>query len=169
MSADRSFTKLARRDWLIDGPLENVVTSYIDALRQQRYADRTISSYLGCLAHFSFWIKGEAVELANVDSLLVKRFLLNHLPACTCPVPCYGAVANSGAALRHLLKMLPHERPMSVAANPIAVELEQFGDYLTNTCGVAQITRERRVKDVSAFLVQIIGTQATCQTGAVRF
>ena len=120
--------------------------------------------YLGCFAHFNFWIKGEAVELASVDSLLVKRFLLNHLTACTCPAPCYGAVANSGAALRYLLKLLPHERPISVAANPIASELEQFGDYLTNTCGVANITRERRVKDVSAFLVHIFGTQPTTDT-----
>ena len=38
MSADKSFT--ARRDWLIDGPLKSVVTSYIDALRHQHYADR---------------------------------------------------------------------------------------------------------------------------------
>ena len=47
MLTDRSLTSLARRDWLTDGPLGSVVTSYIEALRYQRYADRTIRIYLG--------------------------------------------------------------------------------------------------------------------------
>ena len=55
--------------------------------------------------------------------------------------------------------MLPRERATSVAADPVAVELERFGDYLTNTCGVAPVTRDGRVKHVGAFLVQTFGTQ----------
>jgi integrase/recombinase XerD len=159
MPADKSFTNLARRDWLNYGPLNRVVTSYIEALRDQRYANRTISSYLGCLAHFNYWLKDEEVDLASVDSSLVKRFLLNHLPTCTCPAPCYGAVANSGAALRHLLSILPHEQPLLVAADPVADELERFGNYLTNTCGLASTTRSRRVKHAGDFLVHAFGTQ----------
>lgn len=81
MPTDRRFANLARRSWLIDGPFKRVVTSYIDALCLQRYADCTISSYLGCLADFNFWIKGEAVELTSVDSLL------NHPPKCMCLHP----------------------------------------------------------------------------------
>jgi site-specific recombinase XerD len=137
---------------LIGGPLNIVVGAYIGALRNQRYADHTIRGYLGCLAHFSYWIKAEELELPSVDSSLVKRFLLSHLPACTCPSPCYGTVANSGAALRHLLRVLPSERAASVAVNPVAVELERFGDYLTNTCGVAPATRTGRLQHVGTFL-----------------
>ena len=54
MSTDRNLTNLARRDWLNDGPLSGIVTTYIEELRNQRYANRTIRIYLGCLAHFNF-------------------------------------------------------------------------------------------------------------------
>ena len=99
MTTDRSLANLARRDWLTDGPLESVVLSYIEALRNQRYADRTIGIYLGCLAHFSFWIKSEPVESPSIDASLVERFLVNHRPLCACPAPGHGSVASSGAAL----------------------------------------------------------------------
>jgi integrase/recombinase XerD len=159
MPTDNYLTNLVRHDWLTDGPLDSVVPTYIEVLRNQRYADGTIRGYLGCLAHFSYWMKADEVELSSPDSSLVKRFLRDHLPVCTCPPPCYGTVANSGAALRHLLRVLPRERATSVAADPVAVELERFGDYLTNTCGVAPVTRDGRVKHVGAFLVQTFGTR----------
>lgn len=156
MPADTCLTNLARYDWLTDGPLNSVVAPYIEGLRSQRYADRTIRVYLGCLAHFSYWIKTEEVEVASFNSSLVKRFLLSHLPACTCPAPCYCTFSNSGAALRHLLRMLPRER---AASNPVTVELERFGEYLSNICGVATATRDGRLQHVGAFLVREFGTQ----------
>jgi len=72
MSADRSLERLARRDWLSDSPLASFVSPYIEFLRNRRYADRTIHSYLGCLAHFSYWIKTAGVELLAVDVSLVN-------------------------------------------------------------------------------------------------
>lgn len=35
---DTCLSNLARRDWLNDGPLNNVTAPYIDALREQRYS-----------------------------------------------------------------------------------------------------------------------------------
>lgn len=158
MSTDKNLMNLARRDWLTDGPLDSIVTPYIDALRKQRYADHTIRSYLGCLAHFNFWIKSKDVDLMNVNSSLVKRFLLNHLPACTCPSPCYSGISSSGAALRHLLRLLPCE--WSVAStDPVAVELERFTDYLANICGVAPVTRDGCIQHVKSFLVYMFGAE----------
>lgn len=159
MTADTILTNLVRHDWLTDSPLECVVTTYIEALRGQRYADRTIRIYLGCLAHFGFWLKAEEHEFAHIDSSLVKRFLREHLPACTCPAPCYGSVGSSGAALRHLLRMLSCSQPLSaMVQNPVAIELEQFRDYLTDACGLSPATRDSRAKHVGAFLVQVCGT-----------
>lgn len=96
MPTDRSLANLVRHDWLTDGPLDSVVMLYIETLRKQHYADRTIGAYLGCLAHFSFWIKTEPVESAVVDATLVRRFLVEHLQICACPKPCYDSVASSG-------------------------------------------------------------------------
>jgi len=83
---------------------------YIESLRDQRYPDRTIRGYLGCLAHFSYWIKNEDLELLILDATLIERFLLNHLSVCTCPAPSYCTAANSGAALRHLLRVVAREQ-----------------------------------------------------------
>jgi integrase/recombinase XerD len=159
MVTDRCLTTLTRFSWLMDGPLDGVVVPYIEALRNQRYPDTTIRVYLGCLAHFSYWMTAEAIKPSRLESSLVKRFLCEHLPACTCPAPCYRSVSNSGAALRHLLRLLPCEGAASVGADSVAVELERFGEYLSNICGVASITREGRVQHVGAFLVRAFGSR----------
>ena len=159
MDTDRCLATLARCDWLAGGPLASVVTPYIAALRNQRYAETTIRVYLGCLAHFSYWMRAEQIEPPSADALLVQRFLRDHLPGCTCPAPCYRAAASTGAALRRLLDLLPGTCAAPVAADPVAAELGRFGDYLPNICGVAPITRERRVQHAGAFLVWAFGTQ----------
>ena len=159
MPTDTRLSSLARREWLIDSPFHNVVAPYIEALRDQRYSDRTIGAYLGCLAHFSYWIKTEGIGISSVDAALIKRFLRHHLPVCACPAPSYCSVASSGAALRHLLDLLPGKQSASTAADPVAAELELFGGYLSNICGLAPVTRDRRVQHVGAFLVWVFGTR----------
>ncbi|UQG62706.1 site-specific integrase (plasmid) [Marinobacter sp. M3C] len=161
MPTDTILTSLVRRDWLTDSSLKSVITDYIEALRDQRYAERTIRIYLGCLAHFSFWLKAEEEKFTYIDSTLVKRFLREHLPTCTCPAPCYGNVGSSGAALRHLLKLLSCSQLLSpTAQNPVTIELARFGDYLTGTCGLRATTRDRAVQQVGAFLTQAYGSGA---------
>lgn len=161
MSADKTLKNLVRYNWLIDSPLESVVSSYIQELRSQRYTERTIRIYLGCLAHFGFWLKAGELELAHVDVSLIKRFLHEHLPACTCPAPCYDTAASSGAAVRHLLRMLLYSRPLiAMAQDPPTIELERFGDYLRDTCGLSPATRDSRARHVGAFLAHVCGTDA---------
>ncbi len=161
MSADKTLTNLVRYDWLIDSPLESVVPTYIKMLRSQRYTDRTIRIYLGCLAHFGFWLKAEGLELAHVDSTLIRVFLHEHLPACTCPAPCYNTAASSGAALRHLLRMLPCSQPsLEMERDPVKIELARFDEYLTDTCGLAPATCDSRAQHVEAFLAHVYGTDS---------
>lgn len=113
MPTDACLTNLARRDWLTAGPFNKLVAPFIDALREQRYGEHTIRAYLGCLAHFSYWIRIDGIEMANLDASLIKRFLRHHLPACACPAPCYPSVASSGAALRHMLGLFPGDQSAS--------------------------------------------------------
>ena len=159
MPTDACLANLARRDWLTAGPFNKLVSPFIDALREQRYGEHTIRAYLGCLAHFSYWIRIDGIEMANLDASLIKRFLRHHLPACACPAPCYPSVASSGAALRHMLGLFPGDQSAPRERDPVAVELERFGEYLANVCGLAPATRERRVKQVGAFLVRAFGSQ----------
>lgn len=170
MSTNEYLTNFLRRDWLTDGPFDDVVALYIEALRTQRYSDRTIRAYLGCLAHFSHWIKADEIRMSSLDAALIKRFLRDHLPACTCPAPCYPSVASSGAALRHMLRLLPGAPSAATSADPLAVELARFGEYLSNICGLAPVTCDYRVHHVGTFLVREFGvsTPLIAQLSAVR-
>jgi site-specific recombinase XerD len=159
MPTDICLTNLVRRDWLTDGPFDKAVVPYIEALRKHRYSEHTIRAYLGCLAHFSYWLKTNEIRMSSLDALLIKRFLRYHLPDCNCPAPCYSSVASSGAALRHMLSLLPNDQLASMTADPVAIELERFGKYLLDICGLAPATCDRRVQHVGTFLVREFGTK----------
>lgn len=160
MSTDSCLAHVPHLDWLADGPLTRLVTPFIEALRVQRYAEGTVVAYVSCLAHFSFWLKGEGLAESSVSPAVVDCFLQRHLPVCRCPAPCRSAGSDIPAALRHLLSLIPQKRISLAAEDPIAVEIERFGAYLSDICGVAPVTRDCRVKHVGAFLVQVFGTQA---------
>lgn len=156
MPTDQILTTRVRHNWLIHGPLKNIASPYIERLRSQRYADRTISIYLGCLAHFGFWLNAEELELANVNSSLVTRYLREHVPACTGPVPCGDTIASAGAALRHLLRLLPSSS-LAMEQDPVTIELVRFDQYLKDICGLTPNTRESRAQHVGAFLSHVWG------------
>lgn len=61
MSIDACLAHLARRDWLTQGPLSELTASYVEALQIHHYQGSTIRAYLRCLAHFSYWMKGEGL------------------------------------------------------------------------------------------------------------
>ena len=52
MPTDVRLAHLVRRDWLTDGPLNELLASYIEVLQNRRYARNTLSAYLRCLGHF---------------------------------------------------------------------------------------------------------------------
>ena len=140
MPTDLCLAHLVRRDWLTDGPLNELVVLYIQALQNRRYARNTLSAYLRCLAHFSYWMRGEGLSVAEIDRALIERFLLHHLPTCACPAPCRSDVKEMRAALHHLLDLLPPADGEATTSAWIAAELERFDDHLRHTCGLAPLT-----------------------------
>lgn len=159
MPTDVCLAHLVRHDWLTDGPLNELIVSYIKALQHRRYARNTLSSYLRCLAHFSYWMRREGLTAADIDRALIKRFLLHHLPTCTCPAPCRSEVKEMRAALHHLLDLLPEGDDETAAPAHIAAELALFADHLHHTCGLAPLTCTYRVRHVGAFLVSCFGNE----------
>lgn len=157
MSPNACLPSLIQRHGLADGPLNDITARYIEVLRGQRYAERTIGAYLRCLAHFNCWMKFEGLDLSSLDAALIKHFLRGHLPACTCPPPSHCAEPGARAALSHLLRLLPADTPPA-SGDAIRAELERFGDYLLNTCGLAPQTCTRRRQDVGTFLRCQFGT-----------
>lgn len=163
MSEDPLVTSLARRSWLVDGPLGFIISAYLDYLHVQRYADSTIHAYLTALAHFAYWQKKKGAEAIDVDKPMVELFLSSHLPSCRCPAPrnCYVLILR--AALNHLLVVLQQQGfvyPPVDVPSPVTSELEHFRHYLRDTCGLAESTCSSRVKHVSSLLTQCFGLGA---------
>ena len=72
MPTDLCLAHLVRRDWLTDGPLNELLASYIEVLQNRRYARNTLSAYLRCLAHFSYWMRGEGLRVCeNFQEMLL--------------------------------------------------------------------------------------------------
>ena len=157
MPTDLCLAHLVRRDWLTDGPLNELLALYIQALQNRRYARSTLSAYLRCLAHFSYWMRGEGLSVADIDRALIERFLLHHLPTCACPAPCRSDVKEMRAALHHLLDLLPPADGEATTSACIAAELERFDDHLRHTCGLAPLTCTYRCRHVAAFLARCFG------------
>ncbi len=75
MPTDPCLATLVRRDWLDAGPLGHLVVPYIGALRGQRYGERTIRGYVGCLAHFCHWMACDAIAWSAPEAVsLIERF-----------------------------------------------------------------------------------------------
>ena len=87
MRPDLCLARLARREWLTNGPLSELTASYVESLQTRRYADGTVQAYLRCLAHFSYWMRVEGLKAEDVDQKLITRFIRKHLPTCACPAP----------------------------------------------------------------------------------
>jgi integrase/recombinase XerD len=152
MSTDACLERLARRDWLIHGPLSQFIDSYVSELERLRYARGTIGAYLRCLAHFSYWMGSQQLSAPDVDGALVEHFVRCHLPVCRCPEPCRSVVSEMRAALHHLLALPFYSDVVpEVLRGPLAVELHNFHEYLCNTCGLASSTCVSRVRHLEAF------------------
>ena len=54
MPTEPYLAQLARRDWLTEGPLSELIASYVESLQARRYARNTLRDCLRCLAHFSY-------------------------------------------------------------------------------------------------------------------
>lgn len=103
MSIDAFLAHLARRDCLTQGPLSSLTASYVEALQIYHYRGSTIRANLHCLAHFSYWMKGEGLTPPSIDRELIEHFMRNHLPICTCRPPRLSLAGEMRAALHHLL------------------------------------------------------------------
>lgn len=152
MFTEACLNRLARRDWLLNGPLNQFIDSYIAELERLRYARGTVGAYLRCLAHFSYWMRRKRLCASAVDEALVENFIRDHLPVCRCPQPCRSVVSEMRAALHHLLALPFYVDAIpAMLPDPIADELHDFDAFLRDTCGLERSTCLYRVKHLKAF------------------
>lgn len=150
------------REWLASLGID--ANEYVRYLTERGYAEGTIKGYVGCAAHFSYWLsrkRGGHPEQINED--VIDRFLGRHLPRCRCAVECWRSKPEVRAALRHFLAMLRADGtcPPDVAAVPaaaIAAELAEFKRHLLEARGLSNSTCATRLRHVRDFLADRFGT-----------
>jgi hypothetical protein len=140
-------------EWLVGTPLESSAGIYVGHLIRHGYALRTMQSYVAGIAHFSHWLAGEHIELADIDETVISCFVDRHLPRCRCSQYTRCSITSNSAALGHL----PEHLRVSgkVAALPLKAqalidrELAEFEHYLLKVRGVGAKTCYYRLKSIS--------------------
>ncbi len=147
-------------DWLLDSQLAPYVDTLTQYLSERRYAPHTISTYLGCVAHFGRWMNQCQLDIHKINEDLVQRFLDDHLPRCDCARPVRRTHRDLRAALGHLLVVLRAEaviaEPIS-GTTPVDEELRCFDAYMDHVRGLAARTRTLYLRTVRRLLLEKFG------------
>ena len=140
--------------WLRDSVLAPFVPAYWSYLVDRHYSIGTARAYLCCIAHFARWTRRRHVGIDGITEEIIRSFLNNHLPRCTCPSPAHRCYREVRAALRQLVPVL------DVAGVPtknrhrdsIDDELSCFDRHMQQDRGLAESTRLRRLLVVRSLL-----------------
>ena len=140
---------------LLNSQLAPHVGAFTQYLTERRYASITVSSYLGCLAHFARWTSQCGPDIHQINEGVVSSFLDDHLPTCDCARPVFRTRRDLRAALGHLLVVLRTsaviaERPLGAA--PVDEELRSFDDHMNHARGLAPRTRSMHIRIVGRLL-----------------
>lgn len=147
-------------DWLTDGPIGPFLDAFKQRLIDRGYAATTFASYLGCIAHFAQWMRGQRLRLQRVGEASIAEFLDVHLPDCRCAGPVRRDRRDLSAALGHLLVVLRSLGviPLPLAgAMPVDEELRRYDTYMQHVRGLAPKTRDMAVRIVGRLLTARFG------------
>ncbi|MDD3938104.1 tyrosine-type recombinase/integrase, partial [Rhodoferax sp.] len=140
--------------WLRDSDLAPFIPAYVRRLVDRHYAANTVRMYVYGVAHFAHWACGHRVDLRHLADEVVRRFIDEHLPHCTCPSPVQRCRHQVRAALRQLLVTLLDAGGLISSDQPDAIEdqLQRFDSHMVHARGLAETTRIRRLGVVRALL-----------------
>lgn len=138
------------------------VHTLLDYFSERRYAPHTIDTYLGCIAHFAYWMNRHRLAVRRLDEGVVERFLQEHLPSCECPRPVRRSRIDLSAALGHFLAVLRSQgvvgEPARVAT-PVDEELQRFDEHMDHVRGLAHQTRTLYLRTVRRLLEEQFAKQ----------
>ena len=144
------------KDKAFENELAPYLGAFIDQLKQGRYANGTIRTYIAGIGHFARWASQSHLSPKILDESIVSQFLDGHLPFCDCPAPSSRSYHDLRAACGHLLSILRTSgviaRPVA-PASPVGDELACFDGYMRDAQGLAAKTRSGRIGIVQRFLL----------------
>ncbi|WP_213956694.1 MULTISPECIES: tyrosine-type recombinase/integrase [unclassified Variovorax] len=140
--------------WLRDSDLAPFVSAYVHRLVDRHYAAGTVRAYVYGVAHFAHWARHCRLDVRDLDNEIVKRFVDEHLPRCTCPSPVQRCRHQVRAALYQLLVALVDVGVLISNRRRDAIEdqLARFDAHMQQARGLAETTRIRRLSAVRSLL-----------------
>ncbi len=130
-------------------------------LKQSGHHPDTTQAYGSALEHFLRWRQTQPTgQTVLLSAAIVRTFLDEHLPICTCPGRVLHALRTLRAALNQFLLMNGQprlSRPKVPVAAAIADSIREFDHYLQDVCALADRTRRTRSRLVPQFLSEVFG------------
>jgi integrase/recombinase XerD len=142
-------------------PLAALFDPFAQFLVRRGHATRFIHAVFRATEHFGYWLgtQNVAVTAAEVTRAAARRFLDEHLPACSCPLPFPRSRGVARAGINHLLRMLAQDDPARLLppATPHDALLVEYDRFLRQTCGLAARTCICRLHFVREYLQRSYG------------
>ena len=157
----------------LDGPLSDYIVGFANWLRDEGYGSYSRHRYVRLAAWFSHWLGEEGVDLSNVGSENLSRYLRTHAQQVK-------IARGDAAALRHFLNFLrrrgviPAERISPRPLSPVDQVVQEFERYLLHDRALTQATAINYVPFVRRFLTGLFGEgpvklSRLCAGDVVRF
>jgi integrase/recombinase XerD len=139
--------------------LDEELTRFPAFLGSRGHPPSTVAMYAGAAAHFVRWLREHHSRTRFATQERVDEFLYGHLPRCRCATSGTRDLKTVRAALRRFQAFVnpceEAERRGSTKASPVEVELDEYHDYLRQTCGLAEATCTYRMRYVAEFLRRV--------------
>jgi integrase/recombinase XerD len=143
------------------GPLGSLFDPLVGFLQRRGHVVTFIHQIVRAIEHFGYWLQTQHAEVTTdeVTPVSVSRFLHEHLPRCSCPLPFPRMLILARAALKHLLRMLTRDNPARLLspATPHDRLLAEYDHFLRQTCGLAAHTCLYRRRYAREFLQRCFG------------
>jgi integrase/recombinase XerD len=157
----------------LDGPLSVHVAGFAKWVRDEGYALYSRHRQVRLAACFSRWLGEERVDVSNIGSEHVSRYLRTHARQVK-------IARGDAAALRHFLNFLrclgviPAERISPRPLSPVERVVQEFVRYLLHDRALAQATAVNYAPFVRGFLAGLFGggpvkLSRLCAGDVVRF
>ena len=140
----------------LDGPLSTHIAGFAKWVRDEGYALYSRHRQVRLAACFSRWLGEEGVDLSDVGSEHVSRYLRTHARQVK-------IARGDAAALRYFLSFLqrlgviPAERISPRPLSPVERVVQEFERYLLHDRALAQATAVNYVPFVRGFLAGLFG------------
>jgi integrase/recombinase XerD len=137
-------------------PLGVILDLYVEYLIGRGHTTNVVHQYLRAIEHYGHWLgtRHAVVTADDMTQASARSFLHEHLAACACPATLRRDLITCRAAINHLLRMLDGRDPARRSPPPTPHDplLSEYKRFLSQTCGLADHTRDYRLRYARLFL-----------------